>query len=80
MDDTFYRLGEGPYLNAQGRARRVARAIEGELTPCQRRAICGKYMEGKTVTQLARELGVNKSTVSRTLKRGEKRLKRSLGY
>lgn len=59
---------------------RVAKVIANELTEHQRKVIVGYYIEQKTMTQLAQELGVNKSTVSRTIKRGEERLKRCLAY
>jgi len=38
------------------------------------------YFENKTMEQIAREQGVNRSTVSRTLKRGMRNLERFLQY
>ena len=38
------------------------------------------YDQGKTMTKIARQLRVNKSTVSRTLARGRARLKKCLKY
>jgi DNA-directed RNA polymerase specialized sigma24 family protein len=38
------------------------------------------YGQNKTMDAIAKELGVNKSTVSRTLKRGRQRLYRCLRY
>ena len=38
------------------------------------------YGQGMTMEAIAKDLGVNKSTVSRTLKRGRQRLWRCLRY
>lgn len=54
--------------------------IREELTELQRDTILAYYFENKSVEQIARERGINKSTVSRTLKRAEARLKRFLQY
>lgn len=60
--------------------KRVANVLENELTPTQRRAVLDYYVAGKTVTQMAKEYGVNKSSAWRALKRGEERLRRFLRY
>lgn len=60
--------------------RRIFRVIREELTEKQRRVLLAYYFQEKTVTQIAKERGVNKSTVSRTLRRAEDRLKRFLKY
>lgn len=61
----------------QGMLREV---IKNELTPVQRSVIYGYYYEGKTVTQIAEERGVNKSTVSRCLKLARHKIGISLKY
>jgi RNA polymerase sigma factor (sigma-70 family) len=71
---------EGPHMSRQMQRRRVANVIANELTEHQRRAIVGYYLEQKTITQLALEYGVNKTTVWRTIKRGEMRMRRFLRY
>ena len=38
------------------------------------------YTQGKNMIEISQELGVDKSTVSRTIKRGEARLRRCLRY
>ena len=38
------------------------------------------YAEGKNMREISESLGVDKSTVSRTIKRGERRLQRCLRY
>ena len=60
--------------------RNMRTAIATELTPRQMEVIRLYYLDGMTMVQAAKMLGVNKSTVSRTLKRGRARLKRCLKY
>lgn len=55
-------------------------AIKNELTDCQREVVEEFYFKGKTVTVIAKEKGVNKSTVSRHLKRARVKLERCLKY
>ena len=59
---------------------RLRRLMDRELTARQRQLIEGYYLDRKSMTQLARELGVNKSTVSRTIQRAETRLRRYTQY
>ncbi len=60
--------------------RNLARALREDITPRQRMLLTLYYAEGKNMQQIAGELGVDKSTVSRTIKRGERRLQRCLRY
>lgn len=43
------------------------RAIKTQLTHRQTQVMLLYYFEGKNITEIAQELGLNKSTVSRTL-------------
>ena len=56
------------------------RAREQELTPRQREILALYYDRGLKMPQIARKLGVNRSTVSRTVKRAKERLYRCLRY
>ena len=60
--------------------RNLRLARERELTPCQRQVLELHYEQGLSVTQIARQLDVNPSTVSRTLHRAHERLRRCLRY
>ena len=60
--------------------KRVQRVIEEELTPLQREALIAYYIQGQSIPQIARDRGVQKSTVSRTLHRAEDKLRRFLRY
>lgn len=58
----------------------MAAAVESELTPRQRQLVRLYYIQQHTMPDIARELGVSVSTVSRTLRRARARLLRSLRY
>ncbi|WP_295753577.1 sigma-70 family RNA polymerase sigma factor [uncultured Oscillibacter sp.] len=60
--------------------RNLRRAREAELTPRQRQMLELYFDRGMNIPQIAEELGVNRSTVSRTLRRGKERLYRCLRY
>lgn len=55
-------------------------ALEEELTPRQRQVVQMYYIDQMLMADIARELGVNVSTVSRTLNRGRNRLRRCLRF
>lgn len=59
---------------------RLHRVIREELTELQRYTVIAYYFRELTMDQIARERRVNKSTVSRTLKRAEDKLRRFLQY
>lgn len=60
--------------------RNLSVAVAEELTPRQQQLLHMFYYEGKSITGIAAELSVNKSTVSRTLHRAQARLRKSLRY
>ena len=45
------------------------RAIKTQLTHRQTQVMLLYYFEGKNITEIAQQLGLNKSTISRTLRR-----------
>ena len=55
-------------------------AVQQELTPRQREILQMRFTDGMSITGIAKELGLNKSTVSRSLTRSVERLYRSLRY
>lgn len=61
-------------------ANRVRIAINEELTQRQSELINLYYLEQMSMTEIAHNLNLSPSTVSRTLKRGRNRLKRYLKY
>ena len=60
--------------------RNLSRALKQDITERQRHYMMLYYGRNMTMEEIAREAGVNKSTVSRTLKRGRQRLYRCLRY
>ena len=61
------------------RLRRVRYAIS-QLTAIQQQVLTAYYFQEMTIAEIAASRGVHKSTVSRTLKRAELRLRRYLKY
>ena len=80
MKNILYDGYLGPRLPREVQLKRVKRVIQEELTPLQRETLIAYYFQEQTVTQIASDRGVNKSTVSRTLKRAEAKLRRYLKF
>ncbi len=80
MKNILYEGYRGPRLPKQVQLQRVQRVIREELTPLQRETLLAYYFQEQTIPQIAAERGVNKSTVSRTLRRAEEKLRRYLKY
>lgn len=77
------------WLESQGEAneeqierlkKNLGTAIASELTETQRKYINDFYFKGLSVTKIAGKYAVNKSAVSRTLKRARQKLERVLKY
>ncbi|HIT02224.1 MAG TPA: sigma-70 family RNA polymerase sigma factor [Candidatus Enterenecus merdae] len=60
--------------------RNLTHALRQDITPRQREYMMLYYGQNLSMEAIAQKLGVNKSTVSRTLKRGRQRLYRCLRY
>ena len=58
----------------------LSQATRTELTERQRQIVHLHFYEEKSVTQIARELNLHPSTVSRSLQRSARRLQRVLRY
>lgn len=80
MKSTLYDGYRGPRLPKQVQLERVQRVIREELTELQRQTLLAYYFQEQTIPEIAAERGVNKSTVSRTLRRAEDKLRRYLRY
>jgi len=59
---------------------RIFDAVYTELTARQREMVTLYFVRQMPMRDIARELGVNVSTVSRTIARGKVRLRRALQY
>ena len=80
MRNTLFDGYEGPRLPREVQLRRLKRVIEAELTDCQKHTLTAYYFRQLTIPEIAREQGVNKSTVCRTLHRAEAKIRRCLKY
>ena len=80
MKNILYEGYLGPRLPREIQLKRVQRVIREELTPLQRYSLLAYYFENQTMAQIARDRGVNKSTICRTLHRAEENLRRYLKY
>lgn len=80
MKNIHYDGYRGPRLPKQVQMHRVRRVIEEELTELQRQTLIAYYFQEQTIPQIAADRGVNKSTISRTLRRAEEKLRRYLKY
>lgn len=56
------------------------RALHEDVTEKQRQYLLLYYSDGLKMSEIGERMGVDKSTVSRTIKRGEQRLRRCLRY
>lgn len=71
---------EGPRLPPATQMQRLRRVIERELTQTQREIILAYYFQDKTIPQIAAERGIQRSSVSRCLRRAEKKVRLCLRY
>ena len=60
--------------------RNLLRCLREDVTARQRQVMLLYYAEGKNMREIGEAMGIDKSTVSRTIKRGERRLRRCLRY
>lgn len=58
----------------------LARCINQDVTEKQRAYLTMYYVDGLKMQEIGQRMGVDKSTVSRTIHRGELRLRRCLRY
>ena len=80
MKNTRYNGYLGPRLPREVQLQRLQKVIREELTELQRYTLSAYYFQQQSLTQIARDRGVNKSTVCRTLHRAEEKLRRFLRY
>lgn len=76
----LYEGYQGIRLPKEVQRKRVMEVIRRELTDRQRETLLAYYIEELNILQIAQRRGVHKSTVSRTLKRAEAKLRRYLRY
>lgn len=80
MRNILYDSELGLDLPKEVQLRRIRRVMEQELTEVQRNTLMLYYFEDRRISEIARMQGVHRSTVLRTLRRAEDRLRRFLRY
>lgn len=80
MRNILYDGYQGPRLPREVQLKRIRRVIAEELSDLQRETLTAYYFQELSITEIARQRGVNKSTVCRTLHRAEAKLRRFLKY
>ena len=80
MPDTRYRKGGAYAADMAVYARAMASDNSAQMSRVKRNMLLLYYGEQLNMRQIGTRLGVDKSTVSRTIKRGERRLQRCLRY
>ena len=81
FDETRYlKPAQTPYFNRLAPSRIVKLALRESVTQRQRQILLLYFYERKNMIEIAEMLGINKSTVSRTVKRGIGRLRRYLQF
>jgi len=80
MKNILYDSELGLELPREIQLKRIRRVMEQELTEVQRQTLTLYYFENKHLSEIARMQGVHRSTVLRTLRRAEDRLRRFLRY
>lgn len=58
----------------------VCKAMENEVTHRQKQCLCEYYLNGKSMKQIAVELNIHPSAVSRHIKRGINNIRKRLIY
>ena len=80
MKNTLYEGYLGPRMSRELAMERIRLVIREELTEMQREVLIAYYFQDFSIPQIAKNRGVNKSTVSRTLHRAEQKLRKYLKY
>ena len=80
MRNIQYSSEFGLELPREIQMQRMLRVMENELTPLQKAILTAYYFEELSPSEIARQRGVHRSTVYRTLHRAENRLRRFLRY
>ena len=80
MKNILSELGTGHHISREMQIKRLKLVIQNELTDLQRETLMAYYFQGKKIPQIAKERSVSTSTICRTLKRAEDKLRRFMQY
>ena len=80
MKNTLYEGYQGRRMTRDEAKKRISRVVMGELTDVEREVLLAYYLQEQKIPAIALERGVNKSSVSRALRRAERKLRKYLKY
>ena len=80
MRNIRYDSDMGLNLPQEVQLRRLLRVMEEELTPRQKQVLTLYFFEEKRPAEIARLLGIHRSSALRTLRRAENRIRKFLQY
>jgi RNA polymerase sigma factor (sigma-70 family) len=80
VKNTHYEGYLGRRMTKEEAKRRIARVVAAELTEIEREVLVAYYLQEERIPAIAKARGVNKSSVSRALRRAEQKLKKYLKY
>ena len=80
IKNTLFEGYEGPRLSPEVQMRRLRRVMDNELTEKQRLYMEAYFFRDMGMRQIAREYGINPSTVCRTIHRAVQKCRRCLKY
>jgi RNA polymerase sigma factor (sigma-70 family) len=80
MKNTPYEGYLGRRMTTSEAKRRISRVVAGELSDVEREVLVAYYLREMKIPEIARERGVNKSSVCRALHRAEEKLRKYLKY
>lgn len=80
MTDMDSTESENQKRTSEKQTKILLQILREELTDLQRETFWAYHFQRKTIPQIAAERAVHKSTVSRTLKRAEQKVKRYTKY
>lgn len=80
MRNTRFDTYLGIRMPKEVQKKRIQQVIREEMTELQRHTFLAYYIQERSILEIARERGVNKSTVWRTLCRAEQKLRAYLKY
>ena len=80
MKNTLYEGYLGRRMSTAEAKKRISRVVMAELTDVEREVLLAYYLQEQKIPAIARERGINKSSVSRALHRAETKLRKYLKY
>ena len=75
-----YNSGDTNSVELRKKLNFVYKAMKNELTPYQFQCLKAYFIQGKRVKDIAEDMGVHPSSISRTLKRAKRKISKIASY